>query len=312
MKVPFHESGLPQGCVVVMCASYEQRSTALVTSDAGWRPSKAILLTYDSVSPEESANCEEMRSYFATLCPVARVPLAAVVGEVSEGDRLGAAFVGCDETPVVLDISVLSNMYLLVLMQWLDDHGFWDRLWIVYSEPEVYAIEGHLPLSFGVSAVSQLPGFSAASNPSRPVHASLFLGYEGDRALATYEILQPKRTTVIIPDPPFRDSWKGRTEEQNRDLLAAIGDQGEVERADAVDPQSSETVLCRVFGDVGERAEYSRVLCPLGTKPQAVGAYMYLRRCVDPPAVVYSWALRHNQKYYSTGVGNRWLIHRPM
>jgi hypothetical protein len=124
--------------------------------------------------------------------------------------------------PIVVDVSVLTKRHLLLLLQWLDDCGWWDRLWIVYSEPDEYEIEGHLPLSFGVSCVLQLPGFSSSPNPSRPLHAVMFLGYEGDRAFATYELLQPQTTTVVIPDPPFRQCWKGRTEAQNKNLLAAV------------------------------------------------------------------------------------------
>src|SRR5262249_3108390 len=121
---------------------------------------------------------------------------------------------------VVVDVSVLTKRHLLLLLRWLDDHGFWDRLWIVYSEPEEYEIDGHLPLSFGISRVEQIAGFSASPDASRPLHVAMFLGYEGDRAFATHELLQPKRTTLIIPDPPFRETWRGRTEQQNQNLLS--------------------------------------------------------------------------------------------
>ena len=172
-------------------------------------------------------------------------------------------------------------------------------------------IAGQLPLSFGISSITQLPGFSASPNPSRPLHAAMFLGYEGDRAFATYEILQPKRTTVIIPDPPFRLHWKGRTETQNRNLLSAIDDRCSLERADSIDPESSVEALRKIFGDVNSRSEFSRTICPLGTKPQVLGSYVYLRECSDPPSVIYSEVLRRNHDYYSRGIGNRWLIHQP-
>jgi hypothetical protein len=195
-------------------------------------------------------------------------------------------------------------------LRWLDDCQCWDRLWLLYSEPEEYDIDGNLPLSFGVSSVQQVPGFTSSPNPSRPLHAAMLLGYEGDRAFATYQLLQPKKTTVIIPDPPFKSEWQGRTEKLNANLLSAIG-QYSMEKADALDPESSLAVLKAVLGDPSVRSEFSRALCPLGTKPQTVGAYLYLRGCVDPPAVIYSRALRHNHSYYSRGVGQSWLIHHP-
>src|SRR5690606_719906 len=146
------------------------------------------------------------------------------------------------DKPIVIDVSVLTKRHLLMLLRWLDDCDCWDRVWLLYSEPEEYEIEGNLPLSFGVSSVQQLPGFSSAPNPSRPLHAVMFLGYEGDRAFATYELLQPKKTTVIIPHPPFKAEWAGRTEHLNAHLLSAIGHYS-MEKADALDPEASLCVL---------------------------------------------------------------------
>lgn len=215
-----------------------------------------------------------------------------------------------DGRPLVVDISVLTKRLLLLLLRWLDDHDYWEKTWVVYSEPEAYEIEGQLPLSFGISRIAQIPGFPASPNPSRPLHAAMLLGYEGERAFSTYGILEPKKTTVIIPDPPFRESWRGRTQSQNRNLLAAM-DCDAVRKADALDPDSTYAVLCGELGDPKERSEFSRSICPLGTKPQTVGVYMYARDCVDPPALIYTGPLRHNHKYYSSGVGQKWLIHKP-
>lgn len=184
------------------------------------------------------------------------------------------------------------------------------RLWIVYSEPEEYEIDGNLPLSFGISRVEQIAGFSASPDASRPLHVAMFLGYEGDRAFATFELLQPKKTTLMIPDPPFRASWQGRTEQQNRNLLALV-DQTSIVKVDSLDPDSSFNILEQTLGPVSARSDFARALCPLGTKPQIVGAYKYLRVATDPPAVIYTGALRHNHSFYSRGVGNSWLIHRP-
>jgi hypothetical protein len=214
------------------------------------------------------------------------------------------------DLPVVVDVSVFTKRHLLMLLHWLDDHGCWPNVWVVYSEPEDYEINNHLPLSFGVSRVEQVPGFSATPDPSRPLHVAMFLGYEGDRAFATYEILQPRRTTLIVPRPPFRPSWEGRTEFLNGNLLSVVGTRT-VQAADALDPTSSRQILEKVFGAVTQRAVESRVICPLGTKPQLVGAYSYIRESQDPPAVIYTGCLRHNHSYYSRGVGNSWLIHRP-
>ena len=40
----------------------------------------------------------------------------------------------------------------------------------------------------------------------------------------------------------------------------------------------------------------------------SLGAYSYIRSCVDPPSVLYASPLRHNHEFYSFGVGATWLV----
>lgn len=313
MKLPFQSSLLPDNALLLLCSNHEQRCLGIVTNRDGWCPRRTVLFKYEDATPLGEKHHALMVQALGNGSDVKEIPFEesnVIHNFDSHKNDLQQIFVDHGDNPVVVDVSVLTKRHLLLLLCWLDDHGCWDRLWIVYSEPEEYEIEGQLPLSFGVSSVTQLPGFTASPNPSRPLHAAMFLGYEGDRAFATYEILEPQKTTVIIPDPPFKEAWRGRTEQQNQNLLASI-DQYSLECADSIDPESSVAVLYKVFGDPTLRSDFARTLCPLGTKPQTLGAYMYLRQCVDTPSVIYSGALRHNHSYYSSGVGRQWLIHQP-
>jgi hypothetical protein len=182
-------------------------------------------------------------------------------------------------------------------LRWLDDEGCWDRLCVVYSEPDDYDVSQYVPLSFGLSTLQQIPGFAASPDLSRPLHLVLFLGYEGDRALAVYEHLQPIQTTLAVPHPPFNPLWAGRTEAFNADLLALVGD-GLIEKVDAIDPENVHASLVKMFGDEKKRAPHARVLCPLGTKPQTLGIYSYVRSCTDAPAIIYASPLRHNHECF--------------
>lgn len=313
MKTAFESSLLPSDALLMLCASHEERCKGVVDHRDGWSPASTVVFKYEDANPLGEQHHSEIVGQLSGLCNVTEIPFKennVIYNFDGQQTELQSILASHGDQPVVVDVSVLTKRHLLLLMRWLDDHECWERLWIVYSEPEEYEIDGQLPLSFGVSSVTQLPGFAASPNPSRPLHAAMFLGYEGDRAFATYEILEPRKTTVIIPDPPFNESWRGRTEHQNQNLLASI-DQYSLEAADAIDPESSAAVLHKVFGDPGARSEFARALCPLGTKPQTIGAYIYLRQCLDPPSVIYSGALRHNHNYYSSGVGRKWIIHHP-
>ena len=177
---------------------------------------------------------------------------------------------------------------------------------VVYSEPGDYLVSKYIPLSFGLASLQQTPGSCACPDLSRPVHLIMFLGYEGDRALAVYENVQPMKTTLAVPHPPFQPDWAGRTERFNRDLLALVGEQA-VLKVDALDPDATSEALIGVLGGAG-RDEYARIICPLGTKPQTLGAYNYIRTCDDPPAVVYAGPMRHNHSFFSQGIGKTWIL----
>ena len=270
MKAQLGQEQLPQNSLLLTCSSQEDRCLGTFNRNYDWRPRKSLLFRYDTTSAQGERNHVTLCSHLRSRAPLVETTLKQIVRRGHDDAPLSAELRAHGDNPVVLDISVISKRYLFVLLRWLDDHACWERLWIVYSEPRTYGIEGNIPLSFGVASVTSLPGFTSASNPSRPIHAVFLLGYEGDRALATYEFLQPTRTTLIIPDPPFNNEWVGRTEAQNRNLLATINNEQSLIRSDSIDPQSTLYTLRSVYGEVTRRSVFSRVLCPLGTKPQVV------------------------------------------
>lgn len=307
MKKAFYESLLPEGATLISCSSHEDRCLGIIDACGEWIPDRSVVLGYDDDRRGEE-NHTTMLSAFGGACSVEEMPINSIEGVAGSNDRLLAILNECHDRPLVVDMSALSKGHLLRLLSCIDDCGMWDQLWAVYSEPEDYEIEGKLPLSFGLSSVTLLAGFNPSTNPSRPLHAAMFLGYEGDRAFSTYDILQPQKVTLVVPHPPFRESWVGRTEALNRKLLAVVDEQRSVKQADALDPSSAEEVLKEVFGEPASYSEFGRTVCPLGTKPQALGAYMYIRACSDPPSVIYSSVMRHNHDFYSRGIGKRWLV----
>ena len=269
-----------------------------------------MLFHYDDENPIREENHRQMESAFQGMGVAPTVLTfteADAVNSLRDNMReLQDAVDRSNGDVVVLDISVFTKRHLLMMLRWLDDRSLWDKLYVVYSEPEDYVVSEYVPLSFGLASLQQAPGFSACPDLSRPVHLMMFLGYEGDRALAVYEHTQPMRTTLAMPDPPYRPSWAGRTERFNRDLLALVGE-GEVRRIDGLDPNATSVALSEVLGRSG-RDDFARIICPLGTKPQTLGIYGYLRTADDPPAVVYAGPLRHNHRFYSTGIGESWIL----
>jgi len=314
MKTPFDPALLPERALLIACSSHEERCEGLCRRKGSWQPRSVVLFHYDDDNPRREKRHEALVDAFTgKSCRPISLPFAerdAAASLQANMQALDAALADNGDGAVLLDISVLTKRHLLMALRWLDDRHCWDRLWIVYIEPGDYVVSRHIPLSFGLSRIHQIPGFCATPDMSRPLHLAIFLGYEGDRALAAYEHIQPMDTTLIIPHPPYRAEWEGRTEAFNRDLIKLVGDQSIV-RVDAIDPASTLAGLRSCLGSEPDRSPHCKVVCPLGTKPQTVGIYMYARACSDPPSLVYASPLRHNHNFYSCGIGKSWFLKTP-
>lgn len=314
MKRLLKETELPRRAIVLSCSSHEDRCKALLGHLESWSARRVFLFHYDDPNPRREANHAQMEEAFSRIAPnvssLGYTESDAVASFRSSTSRVRDALRQAPTSRIVVDISVFTKRHLLMLLQWLDHAGWWERLCVVYSEPGDYVVSKHIPLSFGLASLQQVPGFAACPDLSRPVHLMMLLGYEGDRAMAVYERVQPMKTTLAVPDPPYRPSWQGRTERLNADLLTVVG-QAAVKRVDALDPDRTADLLREELGS-GTGGAYATVVSPLGTKPQTLGVYEYLRRAKDPPAVVYGSPLRHNHDLFSEGIGSTWMLRAPL
>lgn len=310
MKLPLNESHLPDNALFLMCVTEEDRSRGILERSIKWQPSHIAMVTYSGENPRRDWQLDLVKkvvqdrslAHAITECDEA-FPAKCLKSQI---DALSLLF-GTTRPPLVIDISVFTKRNLLMLWQWLDDIKAWDRVTIVYSEPDNYLVSKYIPLTFGLESLLQIPGAPGVADCSRPVHLVLLLGYEGDRALAVYEQIQPMQTTLFVPHPPYRPDWEGRTEEFNRDLLNLTGNQ-HVRRVDAIDPAATASMLRATIGPGDRRSQNAVVICSLGTKPQTLGVFEYLRESRDPPAVIYANPMRHNKTFFSEGIGQSWIL----
>lgn len=310
MKQLFSPDVLPSPAILITCSSHERRCRGFLQQLGSWRPVHAILFHYDDDNPKREENHRSMESYLHSVSvshSTLQFTEANAAKSLRDNMQRLREVVAASDVPLVVDISVFTKRHLLMMLRWLDDEGFWKRLVVVYTEPEDYDVSECIPLSFGLASLQQIPGFSGCPDLSRPVYLVLFLGYEGDRALAVYEHVQPMRTTLVIPHPPYKPSWVGRTEKFNAELLTLVG-QRLTEKVDPIDPDASKAALVALLGDGHKRGDHAKIVCPLGTKPQTLGIYDYIRECADPPAVIYAGPLRHNHEFFSHGVGRTWIL----
>lgn len=311
MKTELSDDSLPNKALLISCSSHEGRCRGLIERTTHWSPENALLFHYDDDNPRREKNHQflvsNLRKRGVVTQDLTFTELSASLSLSRNIRFLLSAINDASIENIVIDISVLTKRHLFMMLQWIDDFGFWDRLTIVYTEPEEYDVSEFIPLSFGLRSIQHIPGLPAATDLSRPVHLVLFLGYEGDRALASYEHVQPMVTTVVITHPPYREDWQGRSEALNQDFLALCGSQSQ-RLVDGIDPYETVVALQEIFTGSTSESEYAKIICPIGTKPQAVGIFSYLRSCIDTPAIVYASPFRHNHRFFSHGVGKSWIL----
>lgn len=311
MKVPFSTDRVSSDSVLIACSSHEERCACALRHIADWRPRCVILFHYTDDNPQrERRHTQLLADIKATDLPShdLRYTKSHPAASLREAiPILRDKFEQFPSASIVLDISVMTRQHFLMLCQWIIDAEYWDRLVIVYSEPSQYDVSTYMPLSSGLRSVEQIPGLAPCADLSRPIHLVLFLGYEGDRAMAMYDHIQPSRTTLIIPDPPYQQSWAGLTERFNADLIALVGSNC-VQHVEPIDPNIVAQRLEDIVGGLDSRSGWATIFVPLGTKPQALGAFLYSRAWSDQAAIIYASPLRYNHRFYSRGVGNTWII----
>lgn len=310
MKLPLNSGDLPAGAVFLTCATEEDRCLGVLKRIRDWRPKQTVICSPSDHNSRGNAHLAQMKKVLSSRS------LGFEINEWSEQDPI-CSFRRQIETlsplvagqclPLVIDISVFTKRHLLMLWRWLEDIAAWDRVSIVYSEPEDYIVSKFIPLTFGLESLQQIPGYPGVADCSRPVHLVLLLGYEGDQALAVYEQIQPMHTTIFIPSPPYRPEWRGRTEAFNQDLLSLTGNEPRHE-VDAIDPEKTMALLHNLFDMPLRRGPNAVVICPLGTKPQTLGVFEFLREAHDPPAIIYASPLRRNKSFFSRGIGGSWIL----
>jgi len=295
---------------LILAASWEERCLGVASRLRGYSCNTVILTVYDGPSELRAKHIKQLTELLAPVGNIQRIealhanPLANVRQTVTLLETLAAK----KPPRITMDISTFTRKHLLQLLQGLDLAGMLQRFRIYYTEAADYHTQDDEPISQGISSVRAIETFAGHNTPSRDSLLVLFLGYEGRRALALWEHLEPNVTFAVIPDPPIRNEWKGRTENQNKYLLSCLPPE-HVFRSDSLDPQDTEQLLDRLIQDpVYSTDKYDYTVSPLGTKPQTVGVYRFWRSRRGLFTVMYASPVRYREERATFPAGPTWLI----
>lgn len=207
---------------------------------------------------------------------------------------------------IIVDITTMPIKLLLILLKTLDDLKLWNNIRIYYTEPLNYKTELYLPMSIGIGKIQAIGEFIANTSTSLPSLLIEFLGYEGDRARAIYNHSEPDDTVLIIPKPAFYPSWEGKTERMNNTLLKIVGKKNRV-YANPIDVKD----VINTLEEIKQRFppyKYKWTVIPLGTKPQALGLYLFWKKNPNLFTILHAEPLKNNPSFSSTGIGKTRLL----
>jgi hypothetical protein len=299
--------------VFITCASFEDRCLGVPRRlSEDYRFDKGFLFAYEDPNEQREQHLRMMgqilnpRGSLQEIRTTENEPLPAIAELAA---KLRGLRLHPNDSIITIDVTTFTKRHLLLLLKAIDDLRLWSILRIYYTEPKDYITDLYLPMSMGIRTISPITGFISHTSLSRPTLLVILLGYEGDRANAIYENIDPNEVFLIIPKPAYHAEWEGRTEAMNKQLIRIIGED-RIRHVHSQDPVLVAGKLEEILRPYS-LDEWRCSIAPLGTKPQALGTYLFWRRNRGKFSIIYAQPLRHNERFFSTGVGRTLLLATP-
>ena len=195
-----------------------------------------------------------------------------------------------DKPYITIDISGFTKIYLLELLHYL-------VIELNLGIPRLlHTTQLYLPtkLTRGVEQITTIPNFFGSPSLEKQTILVMLLGFEPERALAVWKHYNPSKTIALITNPPRYGNldYLKYAQENNSYLLSQPS--VEVRDVPADNPYAVKNVLEAIHNDT--RDSFNMVIGPFGTKPQAVGVFLF---CLEYPKVqvVYSFPVKYTRSY---------------
>jgi len=206
-----------------------------------------------------------------------------------------------EEPFITIDISGFTKIYLLELLYYLVTE-------LNLGIPRIlHTTQTYLPtkLTRGVEQITTIPNFFGSASLMKQTMLVLLLGFEPERSLAVWKHFSPAKTIALITNPPRYGNlnYLEYAQKNNAHLLSqpAI----EVRNVPADNPYAVKNVLEAIHHET--RGSFNIVIGPFGTKPQAVGVFLF---CLEHPKVqvVYSFPVNYTRSYLQRKPGPTLLL----
>ncbi|MCK5606466.1 hypothetical protein KAR91_31480 [Candidatus Pacearchaeota archaeon] len=304
------ESNVPDHLYVCWGSPEERCKGSVMKLSSDYKSEDVMILRYAGhKSDEREININYLKNRLKTVGKIdeiyidEEIPLPAIKEIVLKIENMVRE---TKQPKISIDMSTPIKWHLFILLRFLDSQGLLDNIRFLYTEPEDYQTNLFQPLSFGIKEIFPIPLCYGDYDFSNEDLLVLILGYEGSRAVAMYENIDPARTLLLIADPPYHPEWKGRTEELNEEIINIVG-LSEIKHLDSRNPVLAAAELRQILLDKNY-SRYNHLISPLGTKPQLLGLYIYYALNPKNTILLYGAPLRHNEFFYSDGIGRTWEL----
>jgi hypothetical protein len=296
--------------VLIVSASWEERCLGLARRLGDYRCRAAVLSAYETPSAKRERHIPELLVHLSRVSRgrVHRIS-ASHTNPLQNVRNIIQLVRSINSQPrLTIDISTFTRKHLLLLLQGLDHARLLANCQFFHTEPADFDTQDDEPISQGISSVKAIETYIGHNQPSRDSLLILFLGYEGRRALALWEHLEPNVTLPVIPDPPYKQEWRNRTETQNSYLLSYLPKEN-IHRSHSLQPADTEGLLDRLeVSEVFNAEKFNYRIAPLGTKAQTLGIYRFCRKHPGLATVMYASPVKYREERSKYTVGRTWLI----
>ena len=294
----------------ICCASFEERclsSTSIMGTDFRVRFATIFVIEEPLYKQEVDTNLFRLQSELRKKTTEGTFVITCQKRNPMEGvAQLKSIWEQCkpknpEEPFITLDISGFTKIYLLGLLHYLVNE-------LNIGIPRLlHTIQTYLPtkLTRGVEQITTVNDFFGTPSMEKQTILVLLLGFEPERALAVWRHYNPSKTIALLTNPPRYGNldYLKYAQENNAHLLSQPS--VEVRHVPADNPYAVKNVLESIYSDT--RVTFNMVIGPFGTKPQAVGVFLF---CLEHPRaqIVYSFPEKYTRSYLHRKPGPTLLL----
>ncbi len=196
-----------------------------------------------------------------------------------------------------LDISVLPRPFLYLLLEYLTELNCQAEL--IYTRAKSFGQK----MSRGYDSCGPISHFIGNTSTDKNTMLILHLGFENIKTEFVWEKYSPHKTVAILGYVRKNDKWFQEAKDRNRYLLSL--DDIETVYASSLDIKENYKILSKFYKKYSK--DYNIIVSSIGTKLQAISAYLFAKKYPDVQ-IAYVSSARYFTEEFSRGIINTQYI----